>query len=274
MKVHTAPWLLCLCACAGLLLAGPGEAAARSKRHQSSHGSSTGRAHLRKANALAGHGKCAQAVREYTRAYDKLHDPVLLFNRAECYRRMKEDQKAAADYRAFLEEMPRAPNRADIEARIAQLEGGDAAAPPEPKPKPSAKPEPSAETSSPPPLDADSAFPPLPPAKTASASPPAPLPPATEADRPKPRATATAVPPPVPPQSPSVIIDDDASTAPVLVETHPRPPAEEKKASGGSHWFLVVALGLIVAGAGAAGYVLLRPKGQVIPATDLGDYRF
>src|SRR5215471_2739295 len=78
--------------------------------------------HLKKANALAGQGKCIAAVREYTAAYASLEDPVVLFNRADCYRRLGQNEKAAADYRAFLDGFPNAPNRADIEARIAALE--------------------------------------------------------------------------------------------------------------------------------------------------------
>lgn len=83
-----------------------------------------GRAHLRKANALAGNDRCEAAIKEYSLAYDRLHDPVVLFNRAECYRRIGEDASAAADYRAFLTAVPGAPNRAEIEAKIAAVEGG------------------------------------------------------------------------------------------------------------------------------------------------------
>jgi hypothetical protein len=81
-----------------------------------------GRSHLRKANALAGNDHCEAAIKEYSLAFERLHDPVVLFNRAECYRRIGEDASAAADYRAFLEAVPRAPNRAAIEAKIAALD--------------------------------------------------------------------------------------------------------------------------------------------------------
>ena len=47
-----------------------------------------GRYHLRKANQLAGEDQCQSAIHEYTLAYEKLQDPVVLFNRAECYRRI------------------------------------------------------------------------------------------------------------------------------------------------------------------------------------------
>jgi tetratricopeptide (TPR) repeat protein len=85
-----------------------------------------GRSHLRKANALAGNDRCEAAIKEYSLAFEKLHDPVVLFNRAECYRRIGEDASAAADYRAFLEAVPTAPNRAEIEGKIAALDLGPA----------------------------------------------------------------------------------------------------------------------------------------------------
>jgi hypothetical protein len=277
-----APAYACLCLCAGLLLAGAGEAHAKPKRH---HGgsSASGRAHLRKANALAGANKCPQAVREYTKAYDKLHDPVLLFNRAECYRRMKEDQKAAADYRAFLDEFPRAPNRAEIEARIAALEG--TAAPPEPsgpdeskepkdpkEPKEQkgrakvAEPSPPAE-----PYDAKR------PTRAAASEPSRPeLEPAYSPATVAPAETEQPVGSlgPVPPTPAPAAAADRTSAAPALLEARPAVPAAQKRASGGSHWWVFVAVGLLVAGGAAAGYVYLRPKGQAIPPTDLGDYKF
>src|SRR6185312_14359127 len=93
-----------------LLAFGPSALAASSKDL------SEGRRHLHKANALAADAKCDAAVREYTFAYQKLHDPVVLFNRAECYRRLGQNDAAVSDYRAFLDAVPRAPNRAEVEA--------------------------------------------------------------------------------------------------------------------------------------------------------------
>ena len=91
-----------------------------------------GRSHLKKANALAGEGDCAAAIDEYTAAYEKLEDPVVLFNRGECYRRTGDADKAVADYRAFLDAVPHAPNRADINAKIAKLAPPPAPTEPEP----------------------------------------------------------------------------------------------------------------------------------------------
>ena len=91
--------------------------------------------HSRKAARLAGADKCAAAVPEYTAAFRLLKDPVLLFNRAECYRVLGDRAAALADYRRFLSELPRAPNRAQVEAHIAAL---DPPAPPAPPAAPAA----------------------------------------------------------------------------------------------------------------------------------------
>jgi hypothetical protein len=95
-----------------------------------------GRSHLKKANALAGEGDCVGAIVEYTAAYEKLDDPVVLFNRGECYRRTRNAEDAVADYRAFLDKVPQARNRADIEAKIATLAPPPAPEEPEPAPPP------------------------------------------------------------------------------------------------------------------------------------------
>jgi tetratricopeptide (TPR) repeat protein len=128
--------------------------------HHSSGSSSTseGRAHLKRANALAGDGDCAAAIEEYTKAYELLADPAVLFNRGECYRRNGDSESAVDDYRAFLEKVPNAPSRPDIEAKIVALEA------PEPTPR-----EPPAEPQPPPP-------PPKAAEERAPAPPPAPKP--------------------------------------------------------------------------------------------------
>jgi hypothetical protein len=88
-----------------------------------------GRRHAKKANQLAAAGRCRPAVPEFTRAYELLHDPALLFNRAECERKLGLSRRAVADYRQFLAEMPNAPNRKLIEARLAALDPGWTPAP-------------------------------------------------------------------------------------------------------------------------------------------------
>ncbi|HEX7498981.1 MAG TPA: tetratricopeptide repeat protein, partial [Polyangia bacterium] len=88
-----------------------------------------GRKHAAKANHLAAKNKCNAAVPEFNRAYRTLKDPTLLFNRAECYRKLGQDDEALKDYQQFLADMPEAPNRAAVEARVASLRGTTAAPP-------------------------------------------------------------------------------------------------------------------------------------------------
>jgi len=80
-----------------------------------------GRKHAAKANQLAAKNKCKSAVIEFTKAYQSLKDPSILFNRGECQRKLGNNADALMDYELFLAEMPAAPNRVSVEARIAAL---------------------------------------------------------------------------------------------------------------------------------------------------------
>jgi len=88
-------------------------------------GAAAGRKHAAKANQLASQNRCKAAVAEFTKAYRLLKDPALLFNRAECYRKLGKDSQALKDYEKFLTEMPDAPNRSAIQERIASMRGGE-----------------------------------------------------------------------------------------------------------------------------------------------------
>ena len=108
------------------------------------------RKHATRANKLAAQNKCRSALPEFTRAYGTLKDPTLLFNRAECQRKLGNAQEALKDYQQFLADMPTAPNRASVEAHIATLRAAvqsqpAAAAQPAPTPDADAKSEKKAE---------------------------------------------------------------------------------------------------------------------------------
>ncbi|MFL5304831.1 MAG: tetratricopeptide repeat protein [Polyangia bacterium] len=206
-----------------------------------------GRRHLHKANELASQAKCDAAVREYTFAYQKLHDPVVLFNRAECYRRLGQNGPAALDYRAFLDAFPRAPNRAEVEARLAAMEGlpPPALAPPPVRMLP-------------------------PPAPRVAAPAPIATEPAT------PLAPPTTIPPRAPP--PPEVTEGPAAPAPreapvISLEDRPVAPATAESASQGRLW-LWVAIGAAVAGGALGAYLVLRSPGASPPATELGNYKF
>jgi tetratricopeptide (TPR) repeat protein len=160
----------------------------------------TARKQAAKANRLAAKNKCKLAVPAYNRAYRTLKDPTLLFNRAECLRKLGEDHDALRDYELFLSEMPKAPNRAVVEERIAALlaavkaESASSpsapAATPEP-PQPTAKPVPAESSAKSPPAPVGNAPAPAAPsvekaAASASKAPPPAAPPAAKAPPPPP----------------------------------------------------------------------------------------
>jgi len=211
--------------------------------HTGSASSSEGRSALKRANALAGDGDCAAAIEEYTKAFDLLGDPAVLFNRAECYRRTGDAEHAVDDYRAFLDKVPSSPSREDIEAKIVALEA------PEPAPREKPRAEPPAPA----------------PREKPRAETPAPAPPkAAEAPAPKP------APPPEPPPAPKL----EVKPAPAItIVRAPTPTGEDAAPTGGSRPWVWVALSVLVVGAAAGGYFLLRPRDEPPPATVLGNYR-
>jgi tetratricopeptide (TPR) repeat protein len=223
-----------------LLAAGVGAAQADGP---SAHAIAEGRYHLRRANGLAGDDRCQAAIHEYTLAYKKLGDPVVLFNRAECYRRIGEDEKAVADYRAFLQAVPAAPNRAEIEAKVSALDA---------KPSPVAGPAPARPNGQGP--------------ERATAPPPV-----------RPNATAS---PYLSPERPPLIDDTPlpTSSAPppalALVQTA---PAASAPADGEGHHgktWIWLAVGAAVAGGAVGAYFAFRSPATVPPTTDLGNYKF
>jgi len=285
-------------AAACFLLGATGNVLARSKtkkhhrehksHHQPSHKDlARGKRHLKKANALAGDANCRAAVAEYTVAYELLNDPVVLFNRAECYRRIGENEKAADDYHAFLEKVPAAPNRASIEKKLLALEAPEPAerekpaeAPPATKPPPAkvaeAPPAPAKAPPPPPPAKVaeappppPKAPPPPPPAKVAEAPPPPPPPKAP----PPPPKVAEVAPPPPPPAAPAAKPESKPEPAAVVV-TAPAPREDAAAPASGSRPWVWIALSVLAVGVGAAGYVVFRPHEQPPPETALGNYRF
>lgn len=149
------------------------------------------RKHAAKANRLAAKNKCKAAIFEFTRALKTLKDPSLLFNRAECFRKVGRTDEAITDYEQFLLELPSTPNRAAVEERIAALK---ATATPRPVPGASqpAPPEPSKTKPPAPPLLVAPASPSSPPAAAAPAPPRNPPAAPVAAPAPKPEEPAGA----------------------------------------------------------------------------------
>ncbi|MFH0903408.1 MAG: tetratricopeptide repeat protein [Pseudomonadota bacterium] len=78
--------------------------------------------HFKKGVTYYNLGEFEKAVEEFKQAYTISAAPQLLFNLAQAYR-LKEDHKQALHfYKTFLRLQPEAPNRVDVEARIAEME--------------------------------------------------------------------------------------------------------------------------------------------------------
>jgi hypothetical protein len=66
--------------------------------------------------------KYQEAIDEYQRAYEISGDPPMLYNIAQAYRLADQPSEAARYYRRFLQRMPNARNREDVERKIADQE--------------------------------------------------------------------------------------------------------------------------------------------------------
>ncbi|MSP62615.1 MAG: tetratricopeptide repeat protein [Myxococcales bacterium] len=95
---------------------------------------------LAKGKELIGKGSYRAALGVLKRGYR--HDPEAIFHLhfAECHRLLGENADALLEYRAYLAAVPGAPERAEVEQRIAALDGGAKPAPPAPPPAPPAPP--------------------------------------------------------------------------------------------------------------------------------------
>jgi len=187
-------------------------------------------------------GKYADAIDEYAKVYEIGGSPTMLFNIAQAHRLNNQLPEALRFYRRYLQRAPNAPNRADVEAKIADLEKSvdergrapsAAAAPPVTTPAPPAL------TPAPP---ATAPAPPAPPPARVEAPPPAPPPP----------------PPPAPVASPP-----PAATPPVTATepppTTPPPATEPEAASSGGGGRSVAMFSLL--GVGTAAVVLAAFEG-------------
>jgi Cys-rich repeat protein len=64
----------------------------------------------------------ADAAVEFDRAYRATFDPALLYNLGICYRKLKDSARALTAYQEYLLRMPETPHRANVEARMQELE--------------------------------------------------------------------------------------------------------------------------------------------------------
>ncbi|HXU80242.1 MAG TPA: hypothetical protein VN914_02520, partial [Polyangia bacterium] len=75
-----------------------------------------------KATRLYEVGRYGEAIEEYQKVYLLVDDPVLLYNIAQSYRLWQKPEDSVRFYRNYLRRAPSAPNRADVEKKIADQE--------------------------------------------------------------------------------------------------------------------------------------------------------
>jgi hypothetical protein len=90
-------------------------------------------------------GQFSQAIEKFTAAYHEKPDPVIFYNIAQAHRLAGDPAKAIFFYKSYLRNAPDAPNRRDVEGKIAALqkqldERSTAGAPPRPAETPAATP--------------------------------------------------------------------------------------------------------------------------------------
>jgi hypothetical protein len=84
----------------------------------------TSKQHFTQGNRHYDLGHYQDALGEFEAAYMAVPDPAFLFNIAQCHRKMGHDKEAVGFYKNYLHNAPNAPNRADVQKRIQELEVG------------------------------------------------------------------------------------------------------------------------------------------------------
>jgi tetratricopeptide (TPR) repeat protein len=67
-------------------------------------------------------GQFEEAISEFRKGYEQKGDPVFLLNIGESYRQLGAHEKALFFYRRYLSAMPTAPNRAELDEKVAALQ--------------------------------------------------------------------------------------------------------------------------------------------------------
>ena len=66
-------------------------------------------------------GRYEDALESFERAYRRSNRAALLYNMGQCYDRLRRDEEAVNAFERYLEAMPAAENRAQVESRIRAL---------------------------------------------------------------------------------------------------------------------------------------------------------
>src|SRR3954464_11403042 len=116
------------------------------------------KSHYEKGQRAYDVGKYADAIDEYAKVYEIGGNPAMLFNIAQAYRLNKQPGEAVRFYKRYLQRAPNAPNKADVEQKVSELEFDDKArtpaAPPPASPAATAAPAAASPAPAPPPAPA------------------------------------------------------------------------------------------------------------------------
>jgi tetratricopeptide (TPR) repeat protein len=83
--------------------------------------SDSAREHFVKGTRAYELGLYDEAIAEYMAAYKIKDDPAFLFNLGQAHRLAKHPAEALRFYKTYLAKLPKAPNRAEVEAKIADM---------------------------------------------------------------------------------------------------------------------------------------------------------
>ncbi|MBI2894923.1 MAG: hypothetical protein HYY06_15310 [Deltaproteobacteria bacterium] len=72
-------------------------------------------------------GQFQPALRSFTRAYQLAPAPAVVYNIAQCHLSLGHDSDAARHFRLYLQELPDAPNRREVERRLREIDARVAA---------------------------------------------------------------------------------------------------------------------------------------------------
>jgi tetratricopeptide (TPR) repeat protein len=126
-------------------------AAAPARAQQAPDAEARARGHYDRGLTLYNLSKWDDAIDEFKKAYELSKAPGLIFNIAQAYRLKGDAAQALKSYRSYLRLDPSAPNRGEVEKRIAELEQTlkdqeKATAKPAPAPAPAPQPAPAPAT--------------------------------------------------------------------------------------------------------------------------------
>jgi tetratricopeptide (TPR) repeat protein len=177
----------------------------------------------------------AEALKSFKDAYRIVQDPAFLYNIAQCHRRLGQNPEALDFYRNYLRRSPSAPNRAEVERRIQEIEREIQQA-------------------------EKTGHPPPPPPNTGVKEPPPPPPVLTPPPPPQNQPPPPAVPPPT---------GTTAAPPPAAVDFSAAPAPEEKSGGGVfTRWWFWATVGAVVVGGLAVGIAVSR-RGEIGDCRDL-----